>query len=92
MEMVLDEYKQPYDPLYPVVCMDESPKQLIAEARTPIPVKPGQLARFDYEYSRRGTCIVFIANEPLVGKRMVRITSIRKRHDWARFLEEIAKQ
>ena len=92
MEMVLDVYKQPYDPLYPVVCMDESPKQLIAETRTPIPARAGQLARYDYEYSRRGTCNIFMANEPLVGKRMVRITSSRKRHDWARFLEEIAKQ
>jgi len=72
--------------------MDESPKQLIAEVRTPIPSKPGQLARYDYEYSRRGSCNVFIANELLVGKRMVRVTSSRKRHDWARFLEEIAKQ
>ncbi len=92
MEMVLDVYKQPYDPLYPVVCMDESPKQLIAETRTPIPARAGWLARYDYEYSRKGTCNIFMANEPLVGKRMVRITSCRKRHDWAQFLEEIAKQ
>lgn len=92
MEMVLDVYKQPYDPLYPVVCMDESPKQLIAEARKPVPAKPGQLARYDYEYSRKGTCNIFIANELLVGKRMVRVTASRKRYDWAKFLEEIAKQ
>ena len=92
MEMVLDVYKQPYDPLHPVVCMDESPKQLIAETRKPVPAKPGQLARYDYEYSRRGTCNIFIANEPLVGKRMVRVTASRKRYDWAKFLEEIAKQ
>ena len=65
---------------------------MIAEARTPIPAKRGQLARYDYEYSRRETCNIFIANEPLVGRRMVRVTSSRKRHDWARFLEEIAKQ
>ena len=92
MEMVLDVYKQPYDPLSPVVCMDESPKQLIAETRIPIPATPGQLARYDYEYSRKGTCNIFMANEPLVGKRMVRITTNRKRVDWARFLEEIANQ
>lgn len=91
-EMVLDVYKQPYDPLYPVVCMDESPKQLIAETRTPIPARAGQLARYDYEYSRKGTCNIFMANEPLVGKRMVQITTNRKRPDWARFLEEIANQ
>jgi hypothetical protein len=92
MEMVLDVYKQPYDPLYPVVCMDESPKQLIAETRTPIPARAGQLARYDYEYSRNGTCNIFMANEPLVGKRMVQITTNRKRPDWAKFLEEIANQ
>lgn len=92
MEMVLDIYKQLYDPLYPVICMDESPKQLIAETRIPVPARPGQLARYDYEYSRRGTCNIFIASEPLVGKRMVRVTSSRKKHDWARFLEEIASQ
>lgn len=92
MEMVLDVYKRPYDPLYPVVCMDESPKQLIAETRTPIPAKPGQLAKYDYEYSRKGTCNIFIASEPLIGKRMVRVTTTRKKRDWAMFLEEIANQ
>jgi len=92
MEMVLDVYKLPYDPLYPLVCMDESPKQLIAEAKLPIPPKPGQLARYDYEYSRKGVCNIFIATEPLVGKRIVKVTSSRKKQDWARFLEEIARK
>jgi len=54
MEVVLDTYKYPYDPLYPLLCMDESPKQLIAETRLPVPPKPGKLARYDYEYSRKG--------------------------------------
>lgn len=84
MEMVLDTCKQPYDPLYPVVCMDESPRQLIAETRIPVPARPGQLARYDYEYSRKGMCTICIANEPLVGKRMVRVTSSRKKDDWVR--------
>jgi transposase len=92
MEKVLDVYKQPYDPLYPVVCMDESPKQLIAENRIPLSAKPGQLARYDYEYIRKGTCNIFIATEPLMGKRMVQITSTRKKQDWAKFLEEIARK
>lgn len=92
MEMVLDVYKQPYDPLYPVICMDESPKQLIAETRVPIPAKPGQLVRYDYEYSRKGTCNLFIATEPLMGKRLVRVTEHRKKQDWTKFLEAIAKQ
>lgn len=92
METVLDIYKLPYDPLYPVVCMDESPKQLIAETKIPVPAKPGKLARYDYEYRRKGVCNVFIATEPLRGKRIVRVTPCRKKQDWSRFLEEIAKR
>jgi len=92
MEVVLDTYKFPYDPLYPVICMDESPKQLIAETRLPIPPKPGQLARYDYEYSRKGVCNIFIATESLMGKRIVRVTARRTKLDWARFLEEIARK
>lgn len=91
METVLDIYKLPYDPLYPVVCMDESPKQLIAETKIPVPAKPGQLARYDYEYRRNGVCNVFIATEPLMGKRKVKVTSCRKKQDWANFLNEIAR-
>ncbi len=68
--MVLDVYKRPFDPLYPVICMDESPKQLIAETRVPIPVSPGQPAKYDYEYRRCGVCNIFLACEPLRGKRM----------------------
>ena len=92
MESVLELYKLKYDPLYPVVCMDESPKQLIAEARIPISPKPGQLARYDYEYSRKGVCNIFIATEPLAGKRMVSVTSQRTKRDWAKFLEEIERK
>lgn len=91
MEIVLDTYKLPYDPLYPVLCMDESPKQLIAETKLPIPPKPGQLTRYDYEYSRKGVCNIFIATEPLMGKRIVRVTATRKKQDWAMFLEEIER-
>ena len=92
MERVLDVYKRPFDPLRPVVCMDESPKQLIAETRVPIPGLPGRVARHDYEYRRCGVCTVFLASEPLAGKRMVRITERRTKRDWAHFLEEIADQ
>ncbi len=81
MELVLDVYKRPYDPLYPVVCMDESPKQLIGETRTPIPASPGQLERYDYEYRRLGTCNVFLAFEPLAGKRLVKITERKTGED-----------
>ena len=90
MEMVLDVYKRPFDSNYPVVCMDESPKQLIAETKTPISGSPGQPERHDYEYKRCGMCNIFMACEPLAGKRMVNITERKTKKDWAVFLEEIA--
>jgi hypothetical protein len=92
MEMVLDVYKRPFDPAHPVVCMDESPKQLIAETKVPIPVSPGSAAKYDYEYRRCGVCNVFLACEPLAGKRMVQITERKTRVDWAYFIEKIAGQ
>ena len=92
MEIVLDVYKRPLDPSYPVVCMDESPKQLIAETRVPVPASPGQPAKHDYEYKRYGVCNIFLACEPLAGKRMVTITERKTSQDWAYFLEEIAGQ
>jgi hypothetical protein len=91
MERVLDVYKRPFDQCYPVVCMDESPKQLIGETRIPIPASPGQPARYDYEYSRRGVCNIFMACEPLAGKRLVSITERKTKRDWAHFLKEIAE-
>jgi len=91
MEKVLDIYKRPYDPCRPVVCMDESPKQLIGEARVPIPASKGQPARHDFEYVRHGVCNIFLACEPLSGKRMVTITERKTKRDWAIFLEEIAE-
>ena len=90
MEMVLDVYKRPFDPRLPVICMDESPKQLIAETRVPIPASPGQSAKYDYGYKRCGVCNIFMACEPLAGKRMVKITERKTKRDWAYFLEEIA--
>ncbi len=91
MEQVLDVYKRPYDPRYPVVCMDESPRQLIRDTKTPIAAKPGCAARQDYEYERCGVCNVFMAVEPLAGKRLVQITERKTRTDWACFLECIAQ-
>jgi len=92
MEMVLDVYKRPFDPLHPIVCMDESPKQLIGETKISIPASPGQPERYDYEYQRFGMCNIFIACEPLVGKRMVKVTERKTGQDWALFLEEIANK
>lgn len=91
MENVLDVYKLPYDPEVPVVCMDESPKQLIEEGRKPIGGK-GKTLLYDYEYIRRGVCNIFMANEPLAGKRMVKITMTKKKRDWAEFIKEIAEE
>jgi len=92
MEKVLDVYKRPFDPLNPVVCMDESPKQLIGETKCTIPASPGQPERHDYEYNRCGVCNIFMSCEPLAGKRMVKITERKTKQDWAIFLEEIADQ
>lgn len=92
MERVLDVYKRPYDPRRPVVCMDESPRQLIRETRIPVPARPGAAARHDYEYERCGVCNVFMAVEPLAGKRITRVTPRKTRPDWASFLQEIATQ
>ena len=92
MEKVLEIYKRAYDKRFPVVCMDESPKQLIRETRLPVPMSPGMPARYDYEYERCGVCNIFMAGEPLAGKRMVRVTERRTKRDWARFVKEIAEQ
>lgn len=83
MEQVLEVYRRPYDPRRPVVCMDEQPKQLIAEARRPIPAAPGRPARLDYEYVREGTCVVWMFVEPLGGWRDVRVTARKAALDWA---------
>ena len=86
MEDVLDVYHRPYDPQQPVVCLDECSKQLIGEVRQPLPPQPGQVAKYDSEYERRGTANVFLAVEPLAGKRTVRVTDRRTRVDWAQFV------
>lgn len=88
MENVLDVYKRPYSKDFPVVCMDESPKQLIAETRVTDKLKDGTRL-MDFEYSRKGVCNIFIANEPLVGKRFVKITERKTKKDWAAFIKEI---
>ena len=90
MEKVLDIYKRPYDKNYPVVCMDESPQQLIGESKVSIPMSPGNVAKYDYEYKRYGVCSIFLASEPLSGKRLVKVTPRRTKKDWAYFLKDIA--
>lgn len=91
MEQVLDVYKRAYNPNRPLICMDESPRQLIKETRIPLPLRRGTPARHDYEYERCGVCNVFMAAEPLAGKRIVRVTERKTKSDWAHFLQEIAQ-
>src|SRR5580704_12766930 len=86
MEDVLEVYHRPHDPSRPLVCMDECSKQLIAEVRDPLPPRPGAVAKYDSEYERRGTANVFMAVEPLAGKRTVQVTDQRTRRDWALFI------
>jgi len=83
MEEILDLYAEPYDPLYPLVCFDESPYQLVSEVRQPLPVAPGQPVRYDYEYRREGTCNLFMFFEPLQGWRHVKVTDRRTTEDFA---------
>lgn len=90
MEQVLDVYKRPYDRRYPVINMDESPKQLISEAQIPLSAKPGQERRYDYEYVREGVCNIFLACEALQGKRYIKVTERKTKKDWALFMKEIA--
>ena len=92
MERVLDVYKRPYNADYPVVCMDESPKQLIEQGRRSIAMKPGQEARVDYEYVRNGVVNIFMANEPLRGKRFAEVTEYKTKKDWAVFVKRIADE
>ncbi|GAC1448915.1 MAG: hypothetical protein NVSMB7_10780 [Chitinophagaceae bacterium] len=92
MESVLDVYKTRYNKAIPVICMDESPKQLIKETRLPISGKPGSEAKADYEYERCGVVNIFMANEPLAGKRYVKVTETKTKKDWAEFIKEIADQ
>jgi len=90
MEQVLEVYKRPYDPKRPVVCMDEQPKQLIAETRRPLPVEPGKPERVDHEYVREGVCTVWMFVEPLGGWRNVPVTSTKKAVDWAEQVKQLA--
>ena len=90
MEKVLDVYKRAYNRLFPIVCMDESPKQLIRETRSSISMKPGQDRKEDFEYERCGVVNIFLASEPLQGKRYVEVTERKTKNDWAKFIRDIA--
>jgi hypothetical protein len=87
MEDVLAVYHLPYDPLFPVVCLDESSKQLIGEVQPPIPPGPGHGQIIDHEYVRHGVATLFVEIEPLAGRRHVAVTERRTRQDWAHFIK-----
>ncbi len=89
MEDVLDLYEQAYDADYPVVCMDEQPVQLIAETRPVIPIKPGAVAKYDYEYRREGTAVNFMFTEPLRSWRKVNVRRRKTKKDWAEEIREL---
>jgi len=88
---LLDLYEKPYNPQEPVVCIDEKSKQLIAENRTPIPMKPWSSSKYDYEYKRNGTRNIFVAVEPKAWKRKIQVTKRRTKKDFAKFVQELEK-
>lgn len=92
MEGVLEVYQRPYDPRFPVVCMDETSKQLVSEVRSPIPRRAGHPERHDYEYERNGVANLFLAFEPLAGWRCVEVTASRARRDWAQFIRSLLEE
>jgi hypothetical protein len=89
MEQVLEVYKRPYDRQRPVVCMDEQPKQLIAEVSQPVGVAPGRVARVDHEYVREGVCTVWMFVEPLGGWRQAPVTQRKTAVDWAQQVQKL---
>jgi hypothetical protein len=90
MEDVLEVYKRPYDPSHPLICMDETSKQLLADLQTPLPTQPGKPKRQDYEYKREGVANLFMFIEPLAGKRHVKVTERRTKIDWAHAMQELS--
>jgi hypothetical protein len=92
MEDVLDVYHRAYDPKRPVVCVDETFKQLIGESREPLPMRPGAVERWDYVYVRHGVVSLFLACEPLAGWRQVAVTEHRRRTDWAAFIRTLVEE
>src|ERR1700727_1204914 len=90
MEDVLEVYQWPHDPTCPVVCLDETSKQLIKETRLPIPARPGRPARVDYEYERNGTANIFMLFAPLEGWRHVEVTDRHAAVDYAHLLRDVS--
>jgi DDE superfamily endonuclease len=89
MEDVLDVYQRPHDPARPVVCLDETSRQVLAHTRDPLPATPGRPARHDPEYERQGVVNCFLVSEPLRGWRQARLSERRTRIDWAHCIQEL---
>jgi hypothetical protein len=89
MEDVLDVYRRPYDPRRPIVCLDETSKQLLADTREPLPMQPGQVEREDYEYERHGVANLFLWCQPLGNRRHVEVTERRTKVDWAHIVRDL---
>ena len=89
MEDILDLYCLPYNELFPVICMDEKPYQLLDDILTPIPMKPGEPKKFDYEYKRKGTCSIFVFNQPLTGWICANARERRTAIDFAHEIKEL---
>jgi len=92
MEDVLAVYHRPPDDARPVVCVDEGGKQLVGEARPPLPTRPGSVAKEDSEYVRHGTANLFVAFEPLAGWRHVAVTERRASVDFAHFVRRLVDE
>jgi len=90
MEDVLEVYKLPYDAKRPLICMDEMPKQLLADKREPLSSQAGTPARQDYEYQRNGVADLFMLFEPLQGKRFVEVTEKRRKIEWATVMKQVS--
>jgi hypothetical protein len=90
MEDTLEVYTRPHDAIRPLVCLEETSKQLVAETRTPVPMRPGQPARYDYEYERNGTANLFMLFAPLEGWRHVKVTERRTAVDFAKVLKDLS--
>ena len=89
---ILNLYAEPYDPMKPVIGLDEKPIQLLEDSRKPIPMKEGKAKKQDYEYIRKGTANIFMAVEPKGGKRVTKVTDQRTRKDFAYYLKSLVKK
>lgn len=92
MEDVLSLYNLPHDEKRPVICLDELPFQMLGEQVEPLPMRTGAVKKIDYEYERKGVASVFVAFEPLTGKRLARVYRQRTRADYCRFAQEVVNQ